>query len=48
VLVRGSGGQKSRVARAGRGFIRRQKKALAAAEPQLRKDCAKLAALPLL
>ncbi len=48
VLVRGAGVEKTRVARAGRNFVRRQKKALAAAEPQLRKDCEKLAALPLL
>ncbi|MGZ6229065.1 MAG: CHAD domain-containing protein [Candidatus Binataceae bacterium] len=47
-LVRGAGNQKSRVARAGQAFVRRQKKALAAAEPQLIKDCAKLAVLPLL
>lgn len=48
LLVRSAGASRAKTARAGRAFIRRQKKALAAAEPQLRKDCAKLAALPLL
>ena len=46
-LVRGAGVQKARVAQTGRNFVRRQKKALAAAEPRLRKECAKLSALPL-
>jgi CHAD domain-containing protein len=48
LLVRSAGRSRTAVSRGGQILIRDHKKALAAAEPQLRKDCLKLAALPLL
>jgi CHAD domain-containing protein len=48
LLVRSAGRSRAAVSRGGQILIRDHKKALAAAEPQLRKDCLKLAALPLL